>query len=198
MMDDPYQNYGITDLETLAVVWANSHFHAYLYDHDVTVYTNKHARWWMKVYSRGVKTVSLVYRDGKENTNVDTLSCSPYFPAPTEGIAETDVQVAVVQSSEGGPGVIETPSLSDLNTEELLRLKPGTEAPCIPADLGVHQRMDPEISEIFRFLQQEELPTDEKRARKIAAQGPLFVIVDNIPYYLDPKRGDSKRAVVPI
>ena len=32
-------NYGITDLETLAVVWALSHFHYYLYGHKVTVIT---------------------------------------------------------------------------------------------------------------------------------------------------------------
>ena len=37
------KNYGITDLETLAVVWAISHFHYYLYAHRVTVYTNHSA-----------------------------------------------------------------------------------------------------------------------------------------------------------
>ena len=60
------RRYAITELETLAVVWAISHFHAYLYGHDVTVYTDhsavkavletpspsaKHARWWSKVYA---------------------------------------------------------------------------------------------------------------------------------------------------
>ena len=34
------QNYGITDLETLAVVWAISHFRHYLYDQQVTIYTD--------------------------------------------------------------------------------------------------------------------------------------------------------------
>ena len=32
--------YGITDLETLAVVWALSHFHYYLYRHKVKVITD--------------------------------------------------------------------------------------------------------------------------------------------------------------
>lgn len=32
--------YGISELETLAVVWAIQHFHAYLYDHHVTVVTD--------------------------------------------------------------------------------------------------------------------------------------------------------------
>ena len=58
-------NYGITELETLAVVWAVTYFHTYLYGHSVTVITNytaveavletpnpsgKHVRWWSKVY----------------------------------------------------------------------------------------------------------------------------------------------------
>ena len=56
-----------TELETLAVVWAMSHFHSYLYEHDVTILTDhsavravlgnpgggsKHTRWWMRVYGR--------------------------------------------------------------------------------------------------------------------------------------------------
>ena len=34
------RDYGITNLETLAVVWALSHFHYYLYGHKVTVITD--------------------------------------------------------------------------------------------------------------------------------------------------------------
>ncbi len=91
-LSNPEKNYGITDLETLAVVWSISHFHAYLYGNDVTVYTDhsavkpvletpspsgKHARWWTKVYSRGVKTVKIIYRAGKENIGADALSRKP-------------------------------------------------------------------------------------------------------------------------
>ena len=60
-------NYAITDLETLAVVWAIIHFRYHLYGHAVTIITDhaavkailgtpnltgKHARWWSKVYGR--------------------------------------------------------------------------------------------------------------------------------------------------
>ncbi len=34
------ERYAITDLETLAVVWAISHFQYYLYGHDVTIHTD--------------------------------------------------------------------------------------------------------------------------------------------------------------
>jgi hypothetical protein len=59
------RNYGITELETLAVVWAISHFRHFLYGKLVTVFTDhtavkavletpnptgKHGRWWNKVY----------------------------------------------------------------------------------------------------------------------------------------------------
>ena len=37
------RRYAITELETLAVVWAVSHFHAYLYGHDVHVFTDHSA-----------------------------------------------------------------------------------------------------------------------------------------------------------
>ena len=103
------KNYGITELETLAVVWAISHFHHFLYGHSVTVYadhtavkavlesqnpTGKHAWWWNKVYGGGVRAVHIVYRAGKENKNADALSRRPVFPAPQAGIAENELQVA--------------------------------------------------------------------------------------------------------
>jgi len=34
------KRYAITELETLAVVWAMSHYHAYLFGNDVTIYTD--------------------------------------------------------------------------------------------------------------------------------------------------------------
>ena len=67
----------ITELETLAVVWAISHFGAYLYGSKVTVYTDhsavhtvlqdphatgKHA----KVYDSGLNEVGIIYQPGRE------------------------------------------------------------------------------------------------------------------------------------
>ena len=68
-------NYNVTKLETLAVVWVASHFHAYLYGHVVTVYTDhsaitavlgtqspnsKHARWWTQVFGSGIQKIDIV------------------------------------------------------------------------------------------------------------------------------------------
>ena len=102
-------HYGITDLETLAVVWAISHFSHYLYGNRVVAYTDhtavksvleaanpsgKHAQWWTRVYGRGIKEVTIRYRAGRENINVDALSRSPKLPAPEVGIAQDEVQVS--------------------------------------------------------------------------------------------------------
>ncbi len=68
------KNYGITDLETLAVVWALSHFKVYLYGQEVKVITDhtavksvllnpdasgKHARWWAKVFESGLGNITM-------------------------------------------------------------------------------------------------------------------------------------------
>jgi len=84
----PEINYFITELETLAVVWAINHFHHCLYRRAVTVYTDhsavkailatpnptgKHARWWNKVYGSGISKVEIIYRAGKEYVFADAL-----------------------------------------------------------------------------------------------------------------------------
>ncbi len=107
------RNYGITELETLAVVWALAHYHSYLYGQEVTVYTDhsavkavlltpnpsgKHARWWTKVYGSGIRDLKIVHRSGKSNANADSLSRSPVSQAPQEGIGEAECQVAAISS----------------------------------------------------------------------------------------------------
>ena len=84
-------------METLAVVWAITHFQFYLYGCSVIVYTDhtavkvvlespnptgKHVRWWMKVHGQGIKQVKIIYRSGKDNVNADALSRGPHSAAP--------------------------------------------------------------------------------------------------------------------
>ena len=108
------KNYSVTELETLAVVWAVTHFRSYLYGGDVTVITDhsavkpvleapnptgKHARWWTRVYGRGIKSVNIIYRAGRESKSADALSRSPVSPAPSHGIGQHEAQVAALTTT---------------------------------------------------------------------------------------------------
>src|SRR2546430_8802400 len=87
-------NYGITDQECLAVVWAVKHFEQYLgllpfkvvTDHSALKFlqtadmpSGKRARWIM--YLQQFK-FEIVHRPGKENKNADALSRIPEVPSP--------------------------------------------------------------------------------------------------------------------
>ena len=115
------KRYAVTELETLAVVWALNHFHAYLYGNEVAVYTDhsavkavletpnlsaKHARWWTKVYGSGVKNIQIVYRSGRENSNADALSRNPQATAPVAPPVE-EVQIATVHVNSGEEEITE-------------------------------------------------------------------------------------------
>ena len=123
------KRYPTTELEILAVIWAVSHFHAYLYGHDVHVLTDhsavkavletpnpsgKHARWWSKIFGSGVRNINITYRAGKENANADALSHCPKGDALV-GATTMNVQVAEVQSTD-----------ADISRAHQLSVHPGT------------------------------------------------------------------------
>ena len=176
-----------------------------MYVHKVTVLTDhsavkavlgtpspsgKHARWWTKLFGSGVKEVDIVYRSGKENLNADALSQQPHLLAPSEGIAEADVQVAMIDSTA-------TPGLEKCSIQDLLHIEPQSGVPSPSDNFSVEQRKDPEINRMINYLENADLPADDKQARTVAAQAPLFVIIDDILYHLHPKHGDRKCVVVP-
>ncbi|GBC04999.1 hypothetical protein RclHR1_00060012 [Rhizophagus clarus] len=85
-LNETQMKYGITELECLAVIWAVQHFHKFLAGRKFRVVTDyaalkglmntkvtkgKRARWVMELQQYDFE---IVYRAGKENKNVDTLS----------------------------------------------------------------------------------------------------------------------------
>ena len=190
------RNYGITELETLAVVWSITHFHSYLYGYRVTVFTDhtvvqilntptpsgKHARWWSRVYGSGVSEVNIVYCSGKTNTNADALSHNPCSPATQEGIDECEVQVAVVSGE----------STTSIDTP--LQTSPMDKA---PISFGKEQRKDAKVNnKLICFLETGKLPVDHRKA-KVATQQLLFAIINDVLYNVDSGRGYQKRIVAP-
>ena len=88
-LDTSERNYGITELETLAVVWAARHFRPYLLGHHTTVFTDhsayvsvlttarpsgKLARW---AHTIQELNLTLKHCTGKLNANADALSRIP-------------------------------------------------------------------------------------------------------------------------
>ena len=107
-------NYAITNLETLAVVWAETHFRYYLYGHNVVVITDhaaikailgapnltgQHARWRSKLYGSGIKKIEISHRAGIKHQHADALSRQPVLPAPSNSDITAEVQVTYISSS---------------------------------------------------------------------------------------------------
>ena len=191
-------NYRITDLEMLAVVWALSHFHYYLYGHKVQVITDhtavkgildspnpsgRHARWWTRVFGQGIKEVTIIYRAGKDNLAADALSRNPHEKPPSKGIGEDEVQVAVVSSS------------IDISAILMINLSPCTNP--VSSELPAEQRKDHSLMTLIDYLRKGTLPQDKKQARIITAKAPNYCIVDDILYFIHNKRRKCKLVAVP-
>ena len=50
------------------------------------------------MYRSGIREVNIIYRSRRANTNADALLRNPYAPAPQEGRAENEIQVATINS----------------------------------------------------------------------------------------------------
>ena len=187
------KNYSITKLETLAVLWAVSHFHSYLYGNKVTVLTDhsavktiletpnptgKHARWWTKIYGWGVKELIIKYWAGRENKVLSLVALEILHQC---GIGQDEFQVAVVRSDQ------------DLSTT--LEADPVQTSEGV-TDYASEQHKDQQLKEIVDFLSSGRLPEDSKRAKIVASQETLFSLVDGILYYVDPKSNQQRVAVL--
>ena len=158
------KNYSITELETLAVVWAIQHYHAYLYGHEVTVITDhsavkailqtpspsgKHAQWWLKVFASGVGKVQMVYRPGRENARANALSRNPV----TAPIHNND-QAQPVQVSQ----------VTDTDISQLLKVSPQQTSDQSQGEFSQEQLKDPDLK-MIRFLETGNLPDDISLSR---------------------------------
>ena len=197
------RNYSITELETLAVVWAVTHFRYYLYGHNVTIFTDhsavksvlsapqtngKHARWWSKVYGSGIRKVEIVYRSGKENANADALSRQPHLEAPQPRVAETETQVSTVRDNSSVPETV----------EELLRLdtepRPATNH---QDSFVVEQRKDPDLLPLIQYMLGEKQPEDPSAVSSLASRAKSLTVINGVLHHLDPVHPDRQQTVVP-
>ena len=147
--------------------------------------SGKHARWWSKLFSSGLRSIKIVYRPGKDNASADALSRCPISAPHNDIVVDDPVQIAQLESS--------SPVITDQLNAEPFKLGMSQ-----TVDFASEQSKDPVVNDMIQFLTTGTLPDDVQRSRKVAAQAPSFTMIDNILYYLDSTKRDRKRCVVPL
>ena len=116
-------------------------------------------------------------------TNVMTI--------PVSGSKASGDSPSLVGDAHSDPG-------TDIGT--LLHVDPGSSpssTPNVPGDFTVEQKKDSEVKQISEYIESGRVPEDIHRAHRLVSERSLFTVVDGILYFVDPKRRDRKRAVVP-
>ena len=195
--------YGISELEALGVVWAVKHYRHYLYGHHCTVFTDhealksllntpqpsgKLARWGMALQELDLK---VEYRPGKANGRADGLSRYPVSLLTTNGEdAQPEVIVAEINNSppdnDRSEGTAVNHQVQPTTTEVVQE--------CV--DLRERQLCDSELKDIVNYLENGELPTEEKMARALVLSSAQFAMVDGVIYHLETDK--TLRLVPPV
>ena len=177
-VDKHERNYGISELETLGLVWAVRYFRPYILGHPCVVYTDhiaclsilntakpsgKLARWALTIQEMDL---TIKHKSGKRNVGADALSRSP----------AVDSTVAAVGAVEMAGPDITVPNVKTLRSS---------------------QESDPDISPLLVYLSTNTLPDDDKLARRLVFQSHLFDVVDGILYHRDPVVPGRQCPVVP-
>ena len=164
---DPHErNYGISELETLGLVWAVRHFRPYILGHHTVVYTDhsactsllnnprpsgKLARWALTIQEMDLE---IKHRSGKSNVNADALSRNPIISA-----------VETLTVTDGEDEAIPRPDV-----EQMTKLKEA-------------QRNDPELQDLCQYLEADILPTEEKRATRIVLESERYELIHGVLHY---------------
>ena len=160
-LDKHERNYGISELETLGLVWAVRYFRPYLLGHPCVVYTDhaaclsilnsarpsgKLARWALTIQEMDI---TIKHRAGRQNSNADALSRNP-----------VDASLVCALSAVSDQSLF--PDMVALQEE---------------------QRKDPELAAMLYYLQDGALPEDEKSARRIVVESKQHDIIDGVLHF---------------
>lgn len=178
-LDKHEKNYGISELETLGLVWAVRYFRNYLLGHACIVYTDhvaclsilntnrpsgKLARWALTIQEMDL---TICHKSGKNNQNADALSRNPVDSAV--GI--------VIASDEKGDAAVK----STLDVEELRMI----------------QQEDSDLVPMIAYLKDRSLPSDDKVARRIVFESQQYSLLDDVLHHENPSAPGCMCAVVP-
>ena len=148
------QNYGISELETLGLVWAVRYFRPYLLGFPCTVFTDhaaclsilntarpsgKLARWALSIQEMDL---TIKHRPGKSNANADALSRNPIIAGVTADEIPLDLK-----------------------------------------EMRQKQMADPVLAKWIKYLEEEVLPEEEKEARRFVLEAGKHEMVDGVLYF---------------
>ena len=160
-LDKHEKNYGISELETLGLVWAVRYFRPYILGHPCVVYTDHTAclsilnssRPSGKLARRALTIqemdLTIKHKAGRENANADALSRNP---APAASVC------ALIANSP-------PPLLPDAAT------------------LRDEQKKDPGLAALCLYLEDGTLPDDKKLAKRIVIESQQYDIIDGVLHF---------------
>ena len=191
-VDKHEKNYGISELETLGLVWAVRYFRSYLLGHPCVVYTDhiaclsilntarpsgKLARWALTIQEMDL---TIKHKSGKKNTNADPLSRCPADVRPEESwISSIEADLFTDDDSSDFDSPFDSCDDEDPVCDD---------SSCLPdpEKLRECQVMDPEMSEMMSYLQDRSLPDDDKSARRVVLESKQFELVEGLLYHENP------------
>ena len=180
-------NYGSSEMEALAVVWAVKHFRHYIYGHHCMVFTDhealkallntpqpsgKLARWGMALQELDLR---IEYRPGKTNARADALSRHK-VTLLQDDVSQTQAHPLVAAMVDKPPAATVAGEGSNEDS------------------LSYRQRQDPQLVAIIQYIETGELPKEEKRAQEVALTSTAFTVLDNVLYRIEI---DSTLRIIP-
>ena len=173
-LDKHERNYGISELETLGLVWAVRYFRPYILGHPCTVYTDhvaclsilntekpsgKLARWALTIQEMDL---TIKHKPGKANSNADALSRN----------------VAVVNS------VTTSEEEEEVTDQDLQSLRE-------------QQWEDPKLKPMLQYLTDKILPCDKAAATTIVMESKHYDLMDGVLRFENPAFPKRWCVVVP-
>lgn len=181
-LDSHEKNYGISELETLGLVWAVKYFRSYILGHRTTVYTDhaactsllnsthltgKLARWALTIQEMDLV---IKHKAGRKNTNADALS------------RNTSADVNAIDAVEQSPDQAEYVVPLDHDKVQEIR---------------VAQRSDTTLTSMFEYLERGVLPSDEKFAKRLVMESSRYEVIQGVLYYEPDFKPGNLCVVVP-
>ena len=161
------KNYPISELETLAIVWAVKYFRTYLLGHPCTVLTDhasclsllntpkpsaKLARWAMAIQEMDLE---IKHRSGRSNAGADALSRTP-GDATTVNTVTTDSGTPTDSTPQTDSTDDDSSDISPLKFSEATQQK--------LRELSMLQKSCEELKLMFMYFEDGALPDDDKAA----------------------------------